>query len=444
MGQALRIGPSAAAPPLATMEMVRAPRIVYISAAICLFAVALLPVALIFVPWRQNIQGLGEVIALDPLDRPQTVEAPVAGRVAHFTITENSYLAEGDLICEIVDIDPLRLQRLEQERRALELQKMAAENQVQQYEGQIQNLELTRTNAVDSAKYRVEMARQRIRSWEEAVKAAEATLQTANQHLVRMQNLFKAQLATQRDLQIAERDQENARADLDSDRAQVEASRNELSAAEQEVERTQNSANAAISSASASRDEAKAKVQDIAGKLAKLATDISRQESQKVLAPRAGRVNRLFVATNGEVVGVKDPLIELVPEAKQYAAQIYVKGMDAPLIQPGDEVRMRFDGWPAVQFAGWPSVAVGTFGGRVRLVDPRDDGKGRFRVIIEPDVNEPPWPSSQYLRQGVRAEGYVLLRDVTLGYEFWRQLNGFPPTVEPKETKLDVARKRVK
>jgi hypothetical protein len=73
-------------------------------------------------------------------------------------------------------------------------------------------------------------------------------------------------------------------------------------------------------------------------------------------------------------------------------------------------------------------VAVGTFGGRVALVDAVDNGKGKFRVLIIPDKKDEPWPNVRYLRQGVRAKGWVLLDQVRLGYELWRQFNGFPAT----------------
>jgi hypothetical protein len=85
-----------------------------------------------------------------------------------------------------------------------------------------------------------------------------------------------------------------------------------------------------------------------------------------------------------------------------------------------------------VQFAGWPSVAVGTFGGEVAAVDPMDDGKGQFRVQVRP-TEQQRWPSKRFLRQGVRANGWVMLNQVSLGYEIWRQLNGFPPVISPEE-----------
>jgi hypothetical protein len=99
-------------------------------------------------------------------------------------------------------------------------------------------------------------------------------------------------------------------------------------------------------------------------------------------------------------------------------------------------VRLQFEGWPAVQFVGWPSVARGTFGGEVVLIDPTDDGTGRFRVLVAPRpdvVNDGTevveWPGPRWLRQGVQVNGWVLLNRVPLWYEIWRQLNGFPPAL---------------
>ena len=100
----------------------------------------------------------------------------------------------------------------------------------------------------------------------------------------------------------------------------------------------------------------------------------------------------------------------------------------------GPHVRLQFEGWPAIQFAGWPSVATGTFGGKVRQIDATDDGNGRFRVLVEPEelVEDDRWPDAQFLRQGNQAVGWVFLNKVSLGYELWRNLNGFPPVVAPK------------
>jgi hypothetical protein len=80
-----------------------------------------------------------------------------------------------------------------------------------------------------------------------------------------------------------------------------------------------------------------------------------------------------------------------------------------------------------VQVAGWPRVSYGTFAGKVSFVDPTDSGLGKFRVMITPDESKQKWPESRFLRQGSAVQGWILLNEVSLGYEIWRLLNGFPP-----------------
>lgn len=159
-------------------------------------------------------------------------------------------------------------------------------------------------------------------------------------------------------------------------------------------------------------------------------------------------------ATEGTYLRPGSLIAILIPETEGRFAEILLQGNDVPLVAsrhtardgsivPGSPVRMRFEGWPAIQFVGWPSVAVGTFGGEVIFVDATDDGSGKFRIVVaqKPDVFEDAdgtaqtraWPANQWLRQGVRADGWVLLQQVPLWKEIWRQLNAFPPVVAPKE-----------
>jgi len=162
-------------------------------------------------------------------------------------------------------------------------------------------------------------------------------------------------------------------------------------------------------------------------------TKLERQKTQLVAAPRKGYVRRVYAGATADFLDQGTPLIELVPQTERLAVELWVRGLDAPLITPGRKVRVQFEGWPAVQFAGWPSVAVGTFGGVVQFVDAQGDERGRFRVMVLPDPEDAPWPDEIYLRQGARANGWLLLETVSLGYEIWRNLNAFPPSVSAPE-----------
>jgi multidrug resistance efflux pump len=162
---------------------------------------------------------------------------------------------------------------------------------------------------------------------------------------------------------------------------------------------------------------------------------ISRQASQVVNAPRAGTIMMVFYPQGGTFVKSGSVLVTLAPETQDRVVELYIDGNDLPLVSIGRDARLQFEGWPAIQFSGWPSVAVGTFGGEVINVDPSDNGKGQFRVLIKPEDNGTKWPSGDYLRQGVKVKGWILLNQVPLGYELWRLFNDFPPTVEPMENK---------
>jgi pyruvate/2-oxoglutarate dehydrogenase complex dihydrolipoamide acyltransferase (E2) component len=161
-----------------------------------------------------------------------------------------------------------------------------------------------------------------------------------------------------------------------------------------------------------------------------------------ITAPRDGTIFRLNVNERGDAVKQGDSLLTIIPEATQKAVELYVKGNDITLVKPGQEVRLQFEGWPAVQVAGWPSLAVGTFTGKVTTVDATDNGKGEFRILVTPDETEEAWPieSDRFLRQGVRTNGWVVLGNVSLGYEVWRQMNGFPVMTTTEESKKKLAK----
>ena len=162
--------------------------------------------------------------------------------------------------------------------------------------------------------------------------------------------------------------------------------------------------------------------------LSRIGVRLARQAMQSVKSPRAGTILRRMAGQTSQLVKPGELLAILVPETESRAVEVFVDGNDVPLIHEGRHVRLQFEGWPAIQFSGWPSVAIGTFGGRVSFVDPADSGNGKFRVVIVPEDNER-WPSHRYLRQGVRANAWILLNQVSLGFELWRQFNGFPPAL---------------
>jgi RND family efflux transporter MFP subunit len=181
---------------------------------------------------------------------------------------------------------------------------------------------------------------------------------------------------------------------------------------------------------------------EAAASLAKAETDLSRQSLQEIVAPRDGRILRILHGSGTVNIKAGEKLVEFVPSTDKHAVEIFVDGNDLPLVYVGREVRLQFEGWPAVQFRGWPSVAVGSFGGIVTAVDPSVADNGRFRVLVSPDPKDIDWPDRTILRQGARAVGLILLEQVSLGYEIWRKVNGFPKSMDnPPGTEKKVKAK---
>ena len=160
-----------------------------------------------------------------------------------------------------------------------------------------------------------------------------------------------------------------------------------------------------------------------------------RNAQQIVRAPQDGRIVRLMKVGAGATVKANDVLAVLAPTTQDIAVELIVSDNDTPLIDKGRKVRLQFAGWPAVQFTGFPSAAVGTFAGVVSNIDPIDDGKSRFRLLIKPDRErikaglDQEWPPLERLRPGSKTVGWVMLDRVSLGWELWRQFNAFPPTI---------------
>lgn len=182
-------------------------------------------------------------------------------------------------------------------------------------------------------------------------------------------------------------------------------------------------------------EQAMIRIQDMRSKvaadeaaLARARVNLSRQAVQIVTAPRDGFIQRVQAGDAATFVRAGDMLAMFVPENSERVIEVFINGLDVGLVQVGAKARIMFEGWPAVQFSGWPAVAVGTFGGEVISIDQASQPDGRFRVLIREDKSDPhPWPEERFVRFGAKAQSWVLLDTVPVGYEIWRQLNGFPP-----------------
>jgi membrane fusion protein, adhesin transport system len=379
---------------------------------------------LLLLPWQQAAQGTGSVIAFSPQEREQAVEAPIKGIIEEFFVREGQFVKAGDPLVELRDPDPDLMSRLERQQDASQDSLTAVEAQIRSYEAKYAAEKAGRELVI--AEYEAKIGGlQRKRSGE----ASE--LDTEQRNLERLKTLQAEGITSSRDLEVATTKRDKAL-------ASIEALDREIQSVRQAQSKAAADGDAKMASVQADLENAKSKRASAQDKVVDQEVKVSRQARQLVLAPRDGIVLHLYGGPGAGNIKVGDVLVTIVPDTSQRAVELYIDGNDMPLMEPGDPVRLVFEGWPALQFVGLRGAAsTGTFGGRLSFVDATDNGKGQFRIVVVPEDEdeEGPWPDAIVLRQGVRAKGWVLLGQVSLGYELWRLINGFPalPSIDKGE-----------
>ncbi len=417
-----------ASPSLPILQEVTTPRAHRLLAFLLKLLFAFVLLALVVTPWQQSVDGAGRVIAYAPYERRQIIEAPIDGRIVHWYVHEGSKVKAGDPLVQLSDNDPELMSRLAAERAAVVSRIELAETRVATLTERLSALDSVRRASVAAAEAKVRVASQRIKAAEQALEAGRAAGRTSQLNLERQRALGKDGLSSTRTVELAELEYARLLTEIERGNASLLVARSELSAAQSDRVRIDAEREAAIEESTASIASARADIAKTNEELYRLDVRLARQQAQSVVATRDGTVQRVLAVDGNQMVKAGEQLLVLVPDTLDRAVEVWVSGRDAPLITAGRHARLQFEGWPAVQFSGWPAVAVGTFGGVVAFVDPSDDGKGKFRVLIVPDPGQQ-WPDARYLRQGVQTHAWVLLDRVPLGYELWRLFNGFPPSV---------------
>ena len=416
----------------------RLARLLLIGLFVSIFAMA-------FLPWQQTSQGSGQVIAYAPQERQQVVKATTKGVIGRIKdgLVEGSKVEKGEVLVEIQPFAANMVEQLQGQLNELKTKEETAISKAATYRQNVDWFKEALQFTVEAADEMILSAKAKLESKQRQITGYEAKELQARLNYERQKGLFEKKLKPAKEVEKLKKEWDVTQADLSSLHQDVLALKKEVTAKEKGLEEKRRVAQTKIEYARAMLQDALGSQATIRKEIRDVQIKLEEMRRTEVVAPRNGTVFRLNVNEQGDAVKEGDPILTLVPDSKQKAVELFVNGNDMPLVQIGQEVRLQFEGWPAVQFAGWPSVAVGTFGGVVSTVD-STDSNGEFRILVTPNENDQQWPSDRYLRQGVRTNGWVMLRRVALGYEIWRQLNGFPVILSEKEPdKKDIKKPKL-
>ena len=404
-----------------------------------LMGICIIILITMFLPWQQNIRADGELTALSPASRPQTVETAIAGRIVDWKIKEGQLVNKGDTLVRIAEIkekffDPELLDRLKEQ---VDAKAQTIENKrgkVKALEAQIAALREGLELKLEQTQNKIIQKQLKVVSDSNDLVAVKTAIQVAERQVDMYQSLFDSGLVALTKLESARIKVQDTRAKIVSAQNKLDAARNDLIIERLNLNTIKAEALDKISKAQADRSSTLAEVYESEADLAKSRNELAnmtiRNQQYTIIAPQDGYIVKALKNGIGETVKEQEGLLTIMPTEPDKAVALYIKAMDVPLLSVGRHVRLQFDGWPAIQFSGWPSVSVGTFGGKVQVIDQMVSKQGKYRILITPDPkgDDEPWPKE--LRLGSGVYGWVMLDDVPIYFELWRQLNGFPPTVQ--------------
>lgn len=401
---------------------------------------------ILFLPWTQNIRSTGMVNTKNISQRPQTLNSIIGGRIEKWYVKEGDLVRKGDTLLFISEIkddyfDPELLARTDNQRLLKEQSVNSYSDKISALDNQLAALNEQRELKLQQATLKFRQAKLKSEIDSNAHQAAKLNTKIAKEQLIRMEELYKQGLKSLTDFEARSLKYQQAQAYEVEALNKWMASKNDMINAKVEYSSVKMDYQSSLAKVNSDKSTAYSDKFDAEGTVNKLKNQYAnykfRLGNYYITAPQDGYITKAIQAGIGETIKEGDPIVSIMPKKYDLMLELYIEPIDLPLVKKGNEVMIQFDGWPAIVFSGWPGASHGTYSGRVYAVDNFISENGKFRILVTPDPKKPQWP--EQLRVGGGANGMLLLQDVPIWYELWRQINGFPPNyytgkVENQET----------
>ncbi len=388
----------------------------------------------LFLPWTQNIRARGLITTLRQEQRPQQLNSMIAGKVEKWHVKEGDFVKQGDTILQLGEVkveyfDPQLLDRTGLQINAKETAVSGYDSKARTASQQIQALDEGRDLKLSQLDIKIRQQVLKVESDSMDLGAVLNELAVSKRQIDAAKSMLDSGVISLVDFERRKVTYQNAVAKRIGAENKLLQSRQELGALRIEKnstiqEYTDKIAKARGEQFSALSDKASGEAEVAKLRNAYANYDI-RNKLYYVTAPQSGQITKARKAGIGEILKEGDMIVEIVPDNIQYAVELFVAPMDMPLLSKGQKIRFVFDGFPAIVFSGWPASSYGTFGGVITAIENSVSANGQFRVLVTEDPQDKPWP--RLLRIGGGANGIALLKNVSVGYELWRNINGFPP-----------------
>jgi multidrug resistance efflux pump len=407
-----------------------------------MLAILIICIGALFLPWTQTVRARGTVTTLRQEQRPQQINTLIGGRVERWMVKEGDFVHKGDTILQLSEVkadylDPNLLVRTQEQLQAKKATIGYYESKISAANTQIGALQSGLQAKLAQLRNKLQQLQVKAEADSMDMVAATNDWRIATVQYERQKAMHDSGLVSLTQLETRNQYFQNAVAKKISAANKFLATKQEMNITQIEFSAVQQDYNEKTAKAESDKFSSLSQVAGSQGDIAKLenlyASYSIRNSMYYIVAPQGGQIVKAKTAGIGEVVKEGEMLVSIVPDQTDHAVEMYVRPVDLPLISVGQRVRFVFDGFPAIVFSGWPKASYGVFGGTVSAIESDVSVNGNFRVLVKADASYRPWPNE--LKIGTGANGIALLKNVSVWYELWRNINSFPPDYYKPQTK---------
>jgi membrane fusion protein, adhesin transport system len=299
----------------------------------------------LFMPWTQNVKGDGVVTNLRPEQRPQEVNAMIAGTVQKWYVKDGDKVKAGDTILQLAEIkadylDPELISRTDDQIQAKEMASESYEQKIAAIDQQWKALTSGRDAKSEQLRNKILQAENYVQSDSAALTAAKNYRNIAAEQYQRQQEMYKQGLKSLTELESKQQSLQDAEAKLVSAGNKLQNARNDLQNARLELQSMLRDYDDKLAKLSSEKYTTMATIMGTSAEISKMLNQRSnynlRAAFYVVRAPQDGQVTNMLKSGIGAAVKEGEVLANIVPDVHEMSVEMYVGPTDIALLHPGN------------------------------------------------------------------------------------------------------------